>query len=221
MLSTRTTFLEVTGRVDTAYQQMQTLVSTRHSPAEARRAAAELSVALRDATAAAVQVLRLAQLPPPASPGRRRWRPTSPADPAAVRALSTELVRLSEVAGWLRRTTLDDPGVRLPAAVRVVSRAASGPHMAGLDFEPPDPAGQLHDRRADGGSSPYRGRNALRAALRRWIRRVSTRRRRRSGGWPPWLTRPSGCPTRGCCRDSVRDPGTGCGLGRTRPDERE
>jgi hypothetical protein len=45
---------------------------------------------------------------------------------------SVELVRLSEIQVWLRRTTLDDLGVHIPTVVRVASRAASGPHIAGM-----------------------------------------------------------------------------------------
>lgn len=133
------TLTESRARVDAAHQRMQTLVSTRHSPADARQAAAELSAALRDATTAAVQGLRLAQSTPPPSPGGWRRRPALHIDPTAVRGWSRELVRLSEIAGWLRRTTLDDPGVHVPATEQVATRAATGPRIAGLDFEPADP----------------------------------------------------------------------------------
>ena len=42
--------------------------------------------------------------------------------------------RLAEIGVWLRRTTLDDIGVRLPMTVRVPDYAATGPHIAGMDF---------------------------------------------------------------------------------------
>lgn len=98
-------------RVDAAHERMRKVSADRHRPADARQAAAELTVALRDATAA-VHAL----------------------EPPAVRPWSAELVRLAEIGVWLRRTTLDDLGVHIPTVVRVGSYAANGPRIAGLAF---------------------------------------------------------------------------------------
>jgi hypothetical protein len=122
-------------RVAAATDRMRELCARRHTPAEARPAATALTVALRDATAVVVHALRLAGPPAPLRP-RRRWRrPTANRTaPPAVRQWSAELLRLSEIGVWLRRTTLDDPGVHVPTVVRVANYAATFPHVAGLGF---------------------------------------------------------------------------------------
>jgi hypothetical protein len=117
-------------RVDRAYQRMQAAVNG-HQPAEVRRCAADLGSALSDAVATASQAL--GTLPPPvASPRRWRRRTAVRTVSSDVHRWSVELVRLSEMHVWLRRTTLDDLGVHVPTVVRVASRAASGPHIAGM-----------------------------------------------------------------------------------------
>jgi hypothetical protein len=127
------------ARVDEAHLRMQQISSRPHAPADARQAAAELDEALRDATVAAVAALRSAE-PIESRPrvGLRRGKATRAMAPL-VRLWSVELLRLSEIAVWLRRTTLDDPGVHLPATVRVADYAAIGPHIAGVGFDN-DPA---------------------------------------------------------------------------------
>jgi hypothetical protein len=122
-------------RVAAAADRMPELRARRHTPAEARRAATALTVALRDATAVVVHALQLSGSPAPLRP-RPRWRrPTANRTaPPAVRQWSAELLRLSEIGVWLRRTTLDDPGVHVPTVVRVGNYAATFPHVAGLGF---------------------------------------------------------------------------------------
>jgi hypothetical protein len=58
--------------------------------------------------------------------------------PPDVAAWSAELMRLTQIGVWLRRTTLDDPGVHVPATVLVANYAATGPHIPGLEFEAED-----------------------------------------------------------------------------------
>ncbi len=122
------------ARVDAAHSQMRDLVAISHVPAQARAAATELTAALRAATDLAsrnLQAAALAVQPPRHRLGRRK---ADRSVPPAVRPWSAELVRLAEIGVWLRRTTLDDPGVHLPMTVRVANYAAKGPHIAGLDF---------------------------------------------------------------------------------------
>ena len=135
----RTDYLAVRRRVDDAYGRMLALQARPHRPAEARVAAAELTRALRAATSAAARALQM--LDSKSGPGpRRAWRAgaaTRSAVPAS-RFWAAELVRLAEIGVWLRRASLDDLGVHLPTCVRVGSRAATGPHIAGLVAEPDD-----------------------------------------------------------------------------------
>jgi hypothetical protein len=114
---------------------MREITSVRHAPIDARQAAVELDAALREATSAAAEALRSAE-PIGSRPRRhlRRRKATRGVVPL-VRLWSIELLRLSEIAVWLRRTTLDDPGVHLPATVRVADYAAIGPHIAGVGFD--------------------------------------------------------------------------------------
>lgn len=123
------------ARVDTAHRRMQEITSVRHAPIDARQAAVELDAALREATRTAAEALRSAG-PIDTDPRRllRRRKATRGVAPL-VRLWSIELLRLSEIAVWLRRTTLDDPGVHLPATVRVADYAAIGPHIAGVGFD--------------------------------------------------------------------------------------
>lgn len=136
------------ARVVAAHRRMRDLVGAVHAPADARAAAVELTAALRDATSTAARAVRLAD-PGPTSRGRlRHCRKAVGVFPAAARPWTAELVRLADLDGWLRRTTLDELGVHVPAAVRVGSRAASGPHIAGLVAEPDDlVAATLHEPR--------------------------------------------------------------------------
>jgi hypothetical protein len=132
--------------VDRARRRMQTITGGPHAPADTRQAAAELTAALREATTAATRLARQSQ-PPTSSPrGWWRHRHASRAAAPAVARWSTELVRLAEIAVWLRRTTLDELGVHLPTTVRVGTYAANGPHIAGLGFSAGDLA-ELHEPR--------------------------------------------------------------------------
>jgi hypothetical protein len=132
--------------VDRARRRMQTITGGPHAPADTRHAAAELTTALRAATTAATRLARQSQ-PPTSSPrGWWRHRHASRAAAPAVARWSTELVRLAEIAVWLRRTTLDELGVHLPTTVRVGTYAANGPHIAGLGFSTGDLA-ELHEPR--------------------------------------------------------------------------
>ena len=114
-------------RVDRAYRKMQATAGSGHPPAETRRCAADLASALGDAVATASEALGLLRQPvaPP-----RRWRRRKAVRTVSpdVHRWSVELVRLSEMQVWLRRTTLDELGVHIPTVVRFASRAASGPH---------------------------------------------------------------------------------------------
>ena len=119
-------------RVDVAHLRMRGIAGTPHAPAQAREAAGELTAALDAATEIANRALRAAAACTKPAPSRRRHADRSV--PVAVRPWSAELVRLAEIGVWLRRTTLDDIGVRLPMTVRVPDYAATGPHIAGMDF---------------------------------------------------------------------------------------
>lgn len=132
-------------RVDDARLQMLTITFAPHRPAEARVAAAQLTRALRAATATASRALQVvAATPSPRRPRRRRKATRT--EPPATLFWATELVRLAEISVWLRRETLDDLGVHVPTAVRVGSRAATGPHIAGLVADPDDlVAATLHE----------------------------------------------------------------------------
>lgn len=123
------------ARVDAAFERMCAVLVERHLPAEARRVAAELSMALREATATANRAMRLDETATP----RRGLLPHRRATddlPVLARPWSAEIARLSAMVVWLRRQTLNDPGVRVPTTVQIGSRAASGPHIAGLVAEP-------------------------------------------------------------------------------------
>lgn len=134
-------------RVDDAHGRMLALEASPHRPADARVAAAELTRALRAATVAAaraLQVLDAMREPAPrrASRARKAVRSAAPAS----RFWTAELVRLAEIGVWLRRASLDELGVHLPTAVCVGSRAATGPHIAGMVAEPDDlVAATLHE----------------------------------------------------------------------------
>lgn len=124
------------ARVDDAYRRMRELDSVRHSPADARAAADELAAALRVATATVTSALRLLDRRAPIPRHRLHRRPRATRSvPSDVAAWSAELVRLTRIGVWLRRTTLDDPGVHVPTTVRVVDYAARGPRIPGLGFD--------------------------------------------------------------------------------------
>ncbi len=129
-------------RVEAARERMRLVVARPHPPAVARLAAAELEAALAQARQAVLESLRAAEAATSAD-ARRRTPPSGDR-----RRWIAELVRLASVDQWLRRVTLDDPGVRFATTVRVGSRAASGPHVAGLEAEPRDlVAATLHEPR--------------------------------------------------------------------------
>lgn len=131
------------ARVDTAYQRMLAITAVRHTPADARQAAADLAAAIRTATTTATEALRLVAPVAPLPPRRRlrRHRRASRGASTPVGAWSVELVRLSQIAVWLRRETLDDLGVHIPTVVRVSSLAALGPRIPGMGAEPAGPVG--------------------------------------------------------------------------------
>jgi len=132
-------------KVDDTAGAMRAIVERMHRPAEERAAAQQLTLVLRDATAAVVRALHVIEVTLPAPRPRRH---VSRAPVEATRPWSTELLRLTDIEVWLRRTTMDDLGVQIPTTVRVGSRAATGPHTAGLQFEPDDlVAATLHDPR--------------------------------------------------------------------------
>jgi hypothetical protein len=120
--------------VDEAARTMRAIADRMNRPAGERAAAQQLTLVLRDATAAVVLALRVIDDTLPATRPRRH---VSRAPVEATRPRSTELLRLTDIEVWLRRTTMD-LGVQIPTTVRVGSRAASGPHIAGVEFEPGD-----------------------------------------------------------------------------------
>jgi hypothetical protein len=136
------------AHVDAAHTKMRALAAAPHAPAEARLAAQELTDALRQATTTILCVLRLLE---PASPARHRLprrRLATRSVPADMAAWSAELLRLTQIGVWLRRTTLDELGVHVPTSVRVGSRAANGPHIAGMIADPDDLVGDtMHEPR--------------------------------------------------------------------------
>jgi hypothetical protein len=143
MAAQERTYEAYRARVDGARRRMQTILGGPPAPADVRQAAAELSIALHDATTAVAQLLRQSQTPPAPPSVRWRRRHASRASTPFVARWSAELVRLSDMAVWLRRTTLDDLGVHLPTTVRVGNYAANGPRIAGLGFGTGDLA-ELH-----------------------------------------------------------------------------
>jgi hypothetical protein len=122
------------GRVRREHQQMQTLMSRPHSPAAEREQAQKLTLALHQATQSAAMALRLIERTPGPIHGKRRRRRAARAISAAMQPWSSELMQLSEIEVWLRRTTMDDLGVAVPITVRVGSYAATGPRIPGLGF---------------------------------------------------------------------------------------
>lgn len=132
--------------VDHAYQRLQTILAGRHGPVQERQAAVELTAALREATTTAAQLLWQTQTPAAPPHGRWRHRHVRRVASPAVARWSSELVRLSQIGVWLRRTTLDDLGVHVPSTIRVGNYAANGPHIAGLGFSAGDFA-EVHEPR--------------------------------------------------------------------------
>ncbi len=135
----RVSFGDQRERVDTAKRELDAVLIRPHSPREARAAADDLARALRAATAAAVECLRVGRpvLAPAAAAGRPASSRRSP-DPVAVQRCTAQLVELGLLRTWLSQTVRDDPGVEFATTVQVGSRAASGPHVAGLEAEPAD-----------------------------------------------------------------------------------
>lgn len=133
--------------VEEAHRRMRALDSARHAPADARAAADELAGALRMATLTVMSALHLldSSAPVPRHGQHRRLKATRSV-PSDVAAWEAELVRLTQIGVWLRRTTLDDPGIHVPATVRVADYAAIGPHIPGLGCAT-DKAVHVHDRR--------------------------------------------------------------------------
>lgn len=135
------------ARVDKAYRRMREIEAAGHAPADARTTSYELLAALREATAMAASALRLLERRAPAPHHRLRRHPKATRSvPPEVAAWSAELVRLTQIGVWLRRTTLDDPGVHVPTTVQVANYAATGPHMPGLEFETEADARSLEPR---------------------------------------------------------------------------
>jgi len=143
-----TAFVAERARVDAAHTRMRALATAPHAPAEARVAAQELTEALRQATATVARALRLFEPVLPARHWLPRRRLATRSVSADMASWSAELVRLTHIGVWLRRATLDDLGVHVPTAVRVGSRAANGPHIAGMVADPDDlVADTMHEPR--------------------------------------------------------------------------
>lgn len=133
-------------RVDAAYRRMRGVVAAERAPVVVSAAAADLSSALHAATATVTGMLQALEADPPRCSRRRPHRKGTRSVSPDVAAWSAELLRLTEISGWLRRTTLADLGLRIPTVVRVGSRAASGPHIAGMAADPDDlVAAVLHE----------------------------------------------------------------------------
>ena len=135
-----TVYRQQRQRVDAAMQRMVEITAPLrpHAPAEARATASELTEELRRATTTVSRILHLLQPQPPPPRRLRRRRKASRSVPADYAAWSAELVRLTEIGEWLRFTTLDYPGIHVPATVEVVGLAATGPDVAGLTTERAD-----------------------------------------------------------------------------------
>jgi hypothetical protein len=124
-------------RLDTAQHRMRATIARPHAPLEARRAGRDLTVALREASTLANRALQLSMATTPAAPRRGLLRRKATRSlPADVQVWSTELVRLAQVGAWLSTAIADDPSLLVPTVVRVGSRAATGPHIAGMVAEP-------------------------------------------------------------------------------------
>jgi len=113
-------------RVHAAYGKMRTALQPSYGPVDTRAAATELAEALRDATTAAVEYLRRLQEEEPRQRRGRRRRKATRAVSADVAAWSAELLRLTQISVWLRRATLDQPGVHIPTTVEFGDHAATG-----------------------------------------------------------------------------------------------
>jgi len=124
------------ARVEAAYARMRAVDAGRFTPAQQRRAAAELGDALRDAREFVTDALRSVETEPAPRRFRLGRRQASRAVPPLTGKWAAELVRLGEIDVWLRRWTMDRLGVNVVSTVRVGSRAATGPHVAGLISEP-------------------------------------------------------------------------------------
>ena len=111
-----------------AYQKVQAAITSGHDPAVTRRCSRELASALREATATASQAIAMLRVPTAASGRWRRHKVTRTVSPE-IRRWSVELVRLSQIAVWLRRTTLDELGVHLAAVTPSPTWMAAPPHV--------------------------------------------------------------------------------------------
>lgn len=141
--------------VDAACRRLRAVASGPHAPAAVRAAAADLTAALQKASATATQALQTAT--PPERVTNRRWqrRDDGLRAPKLARPWTAELARLADIAAWLRRVTADVPGVQVPMAVQINTRAASGPHGAGfvLAAQPPLPGSASEHPTGAGGQS--------------------------------------------------------------------
>jgi hypothetical protein len=115
-------------QVEHAYQNMLAAVASGNDPAVTRRCSGELASALREAATTASRALALLRVPAAAPTGRRRHKATRTVSPE-IRRWSVELVRLSRIAVWLRRTTLDELGVHLAAVTSSPKWMAATPHV--------------------------------------------------------------------------------------------
>ncbi len=131
-------------RVAEARRRLETVLAGPHRPGAARTAGRALSQALQEASAAAVECLRVGSRVCATSGGTAVRAP----DPAAVARCTAQLVELGLVRTWLTQALRDDPGADVATTVQVGSRAATGPHVAGLEAEPRDfVAARLHEPR--------------------------------------------------------------------------
>ena len=130
-------YRDTRARVDDAYRRMREIEAAAHVAGVARSTSYELTSTLRDASAMVISALRMLDARPPLPRHRLHGRPKATRSvPSDVQSWSAELLRLTQIDVWLRRTTLDDPGVHVPTTVRVANYAATGPHIPGLEFEP-------------------------------------------------------------------------------------
>lgn len=103
-------------------------LENRHTTSVIRRSYADLDRALDRTVAYAGRRVRAPYVTSsvPAPP---------PLENAAAQAWHGELRRLRDLRERLRFRALDDPRCRMPATVRVVTRAATGPQLRGLRVE--------------------------------------------------------------------------------------
>jgi len=156
-------------RVDSAAGRLREALE-RPRPSDVRRAYVELGHALGRALEFVEDRVRLpyrAVRPPPAAP----------LDPFAAEAWHRELERLRDAREHVRFAALDDPHYGIPA-VRVATRAATRPDLAGL-----------RTREHDAAAPPGNGMGTDLETVVDTVSDHSRSRRRPVGDYPPRLRR--------------------------------